>query len=95
MNPAGNLKLTERNAAAFEDDYDNGNAEYYLGSFTLKDRATAERLSAWMQARFEKRRFGPEVTFEIDVIESQKGKFRVVAARFYRGQMCQISGENS
>jgi hypothetical protein len=28
------------------------------------------------------------------VIETQKGKFRVVAAGFYRGQICQISGED-
>jgi hypothetical protein len=60
----------------------------------LKDRATAERLAAWMQGRFEKLEFGPEVKFEMEVIESPRGKFRVVAARFYRGQMRQISGED-
>jgi hypothetical protein len=46
-----------------------------------------------MQDRFEKLGLGPEVKFEIEVIESPRGKFRVVAASFYRGQMCQISGE--
>jgi hypothetical protein len=30
----------------FEHDYDNGNAEYYLGTFVLKNRATAERPAA-------------------------------------------------
>jgi hypothetical protein len=74
-------------------DYDNGNAEDYLGSFTLNDRGSAERLAAWMQDRFEKLRFHPEVTFEAEVIEKPRGKFRVVAARLYRGQMCQITGD--
>jgi hypothetical protein len=46
-----------------------------------------------MQYRFEKLGFGPEVKFEVEVIETQKGKFRVEAARFYRGQICQVSGE--
>ena len=44
--------------------------------------------------RYNKRAFGPEVKFEIEVIESQKGKFRVIAASFYRGQVCQVSGED-
>jgi hypothetical protein len=78
----------------WDDRNDDGNAEAYLGSFTLKRRATAERLAAWMQDRFEKLGLGPEVKFEIEVIESPRGKFRVVAASFYRGQMCQISGED-
>jgi hypothetical protein len=47
-----------------------------------------------MQYRFERLRFHPEVTFEAEVIEKQKGKFRIVAASFSRGQMCQISGED-
>jgi len=47
-----------------------------------------------MQYRFERLRFHPEVTFEAEVIEKQKGKFRVVAASFSRGQMCQISWED-
>jgi len=78
----------------WDDRNDDGNAEAYLGSFTLKHRATAERLAAWMQDRFEKLGLGPEVKFEIEVIESPRGKFRVVAASFYRGQMCHISGED-
>ena len=45
----------------WDDRNDDGNAEAYLGSFTLKHRATAERLAAWMQDRFEKLRLGPEV----------------------------------
>jgi len=78
----------------WDDRNDDGNAEAYLGGFTLNDRATAERLAAWMLDRFEKLGLGPEVKFEIEVIESPRGKFRVVAASFYRGQMCQISGED-
>ena len=60
----------------------------------MNDRVTAERLAAWMQYWFERLRFHPEVTFEAEVIEKQKGKFRVVAASFSRGQMCQISWED-
>jgi len=78
----------------WDDRNDDGNAEAYLGGFTLNDRATAERLAAWMLDRFEKLELGPEVKFEIEVIESPRGKFRVVAASFYRGQICQISGED-
>jgi hypothetical protein len=74
----------------WDDRNDNGNAEYYLGSFALKDLATAERLADWMQYRFEKLGYGPEVKFEVEVIESPSGKFRVVAASFSRGQMCRI-----
>ena len=36
------------------DDNNNGNAEEYLGRFTFKSRATAERLVAWMLDRFNK-----------------------------------------
>jgi len=45
----------------WDDRNDDGNSEAYQGSFTLKHRATAERLAAWMQDRFEKLRLGPEV----------------------------------
>jgi hypothetical protein len=75
------------------EDLNNGNAEEYLGNFTLEDRARAEHLAAWMLERFEKLGRGPEVKFEVEVIEKPQGKFRVVAAMFYRGQMCQVSGE--
>ena len=78
----------------WDDRNDDGNSEAYLGGFTLNDRVTAERLAAWMLDRCEKLGLGPEVKFEIEVIESPRGKFRVVAASFYRGQMCQISGED-
>ena len=47
-----------------------------------------------MQYRFEKLGYGPEVPFEVEVIEMQKGKFRVVAASMYRGLMTRISGED-
>jgi hypothetical protein len=63
------------------EDGNNGIAESYLSGFTLKDGVTAERLATWMLARFEKLEFGPEVKFEMEVIESARGKFRVVAAR--------------
>ena len=36
------------------DDNDNGNTEEYLGRFTFKNRATAERLAAWMLDRFNR-----------------------------------------
>ena len=36
------------------DDNDNGNAEEYLDRFTFKNRATAERLAAWMLDRFNR-----------------------------------------
>ena len=89
-----NRFLKDHFVEQFEDYYDNANAEFYLGTFVLKNRATAERLAAWILDRYNKRAFGPEVKFEIEVIESQKGKFRVVAASFYRGQMCQVSGDD-
>ena len=47
-----------------------------LGGFTLNDRGIPEQLAAWMQYRFEKLRFRPEVKFEVEVIESPRGKFR-------------------
>ena len=36
------------------DDNDNGNAEEYLDRFTFKNRATTERLVAWMLDRFSR-----------------------------------------
>jgi hypothetical protein len=65
----------------FEDNH-NGNAEAYLGGFMFKDRRKAERLAAWMRDRFEKLGLGPEVKFEVEVIEKPRGKYRVVAAEF-------------
>jgi hypothetical protein len=65
-------------ADAWADSRDNGNAEEYLGRFTFKDRAVAERLAAWMQHRFDKSGLGSEAKFGIEVIESPEGMFRVV-----------------
>jgi hypothetical protein len=47
-----------------------------------------------MQYRFEKLGPGREVTFEIEVIESQKGKFPGRCRRILSRQMCQISLED-
>jgi hypothetical protein len=68
---------------AWADEHDNGNAEDYLGQFTFKTGALAERLAAWMGHRFDKNGFGPEAKFEIEIIEAPKGKFRVVASPFF------------
>jgi hypothetical protein len=35
-------------------DNDNGNAEEFLGRFTFENRATTERLAAWMLDRFNR-----------------------------------------
>jgi hypothetical protein len=39
-----------------------------------------------MQYRFEKLGYGPEVKFEVEVIETQKGKFRVVRVTLRPGK---------
>ena len=47
-----------------------------------------------MQYGFEKLGFGPEVKFEVEVIETQKGKFRVEAARFIAGRYARSQGKD-
>jgi len=48
----------------------------------------AEQLAAWMHDRFKKN--DPKTKFEIEVIESMEGEFRVRAATFSYGRMYQI-----
>jgi hypothetical protein len=80
-------KFLEDELTPFEDLCD-GRAEEYLITFCLKDRATAERLAAWMEDRFNRNTAVHK--FEVEVIESPKGKFRVSAAFFSHGQMYPI-----
>jgi hypothetical protein len=76
----------------WDDVHDNPKAEEYSGQFRFKDRATAERPAVGMLNRFNKKGFGPEASFEVQVIESPRGRFGVVATIFSRGLIYQIPG---
>jgi hypothetical protein len=80
-------KFLKEELTPFED-LGDGRAEEYLIAFRFKDRATAERLAAWIRDRFNRNTAVHK--FEVEVIESPKGKFRVSAAFFSRGQMSPI-----
>jgi hypothetical protein len=47
-----------------------------------------------MLERYNKNKHHPGDSFEVGVVESDTGKFRVAATGFVRGLMCQISGED-
>ena len=74
--------------------YNDRHAEGYLANFTFKNRRKAERVAAWMLKRYHKNNHHPGDRFEVGVIESSRGKFRIVATEFVHGMMCQISGKD-
>ena len=64
-----------------------GAAEPFLGSFTFKDQATAERLAAWIKERVTVP--NSRDTTELEVFEVKAG-FKVRAAWIADGRMYEI-----